>query len=99
MVEAEKLLAKLEKQRGKVQDKLHKANQKLQDAAQAGKLKAQARARESIAELEKLLDTLKARQTETRDYIGRLKLDIEQSLHLAQGVGKSRGGRRRPAQP
>ena len=83
LVEAEKLLAKLEKQRGKVQDKLHKANQKLQD-------KAQARARESIAELEELLDTLKARQTETRDYIGRLKLDIEQSLHLAQGVGKVR---------
>lgn len=88
LVEAEKLLARLEKQRSKVQDKLHKANQKLQDAAVAGKQKAQARGREAVAELEELLDALKARQSETREYIARLKVDIEKSLHLAQGVGK-----------
>lgn len=88
LVEAEKLLARLEKQRSKVQDKLHKANQKLQDAAVAGKQKAQARGREAVAELEELLDTLKTRQAETREYIARLKADIEESLHLAQGVGK-----------
>ncbi|HYQ37871.1 MAG TPA: AlgP family protein [Pseudomonas sp.] len=88
MVDAEKLLAKLEKQRGKAQDKLHKASARLEDAATAGKAKAQAKARASIAELEELLDTLKQRQAETRDYILRLKSDAEQSLHLAQGVGK-----------
>ena len=90
LVDAEKLLAKLEKQRGKAQDKLHKAGARLEEAAAAGKAKAQAKARASIAELEELLDTLKERQTETRDYILQLKADAEQSLHLAQGVGKVR---------
>ncbi len=88
LVDAEKLLAKLEKQRGKAQDKLHKTGARLEEAAAAGKAKAQAKARASIAELEELLDTLKQRQTETRDYILQLKTDAEQSLHLAQGVGK-----------
>lgn len=88
LVDAEKLLAKLEKQRSKAQDKLHKASARLEEAAAAGKSKAQAKARTSIAELEELLDTLKVRQTETRDYILRLKSDAEQSLHLAQGIGK-----------
>ncbi|WP_218569079.1 AlgP family protein, partial [Pseudomonas sp. A-1] len=88
LVDAEKLLAKLEKQRSKAQDKLHKASARLEEAAAAGKAKAQAKARESIAELEELLDTLRQRQGETRDYIVRLKADAEQSLHLAQGIGK-----------
>ena len=37
LADAEKLLAKLEKQRGKAQEKLHKSRTKLQDAATAGK--------------------------------------------------------------
>jgi len=88
LVDAEKLLAKLEKQRSKAQDKLHKAGARLEAAAAEGKAKAQARARASIVEIEELLDTLKQRQAETRDYIVGLKADAEQSLHLAQGVGK-----------
>jgi ElaB/YqjD/DUF883 family membrane-anchored ribosome-binding protein len=44
MADAEKLLAKLEKQRGKAQEKLHKSRTKLQDAAAAGKAKAQNKA-------------------------------------------------------
>ena len=49
LVDAEKLLAKLEKQRSKAQDKLHKASARLEEAAAAGKSKAQAKARTSIA--------------------------------------------------
>ena len=45
LIDAEKMLAKLEKQRGKGQDLLHKARAKLQDAAVAGKAKAQAKAK------------------------------------------------------
>ena len=60
LIDAEKLLAKLEKQRGKAQEKLHKARSKLQDAAVAGKAKAQAKAKDAVAELEELLDSLKA---------------------------------------
>ena len=52
LVDSEKLLAKLEKQRGKAQEKLHTARTKLQDATKAGKAKAQAKAKSSIAELE-----------------------------------------------
>ncbi len=37
LADAEKLLAKLEKQRGKAQEKLHNGRLKLQDAAKAGK--------------------------------------------------------------
>src|SRR5690606_32275666 len=66
LVDAEKLLAKLEKQRGTAQEKLHKARGKLEDAANAGKNKAQKKAKASVAELEDLLDALKDRQTETR---------------------------------
>lgn len=88
LVDAEKLLAKLEKQRAKAQDKLHKAGARLEDAAAAGKAKAQAKARTSIAELEAVLDTLKQRQADTRAYILRLKADAEDSLRLAQGVGR-----------
>lgn len=88
LTDAEKLLAKLEKQRVKVQDKLHKNRDKLQEAAQAGKAKAQAKARQAAEELEEALDTLKARQSETRDFIARLKRDSAEALKLAQGIGK-----------
>lgn len=88
LVDAEKMLAKLEKQRGKGQDLLHKARTKLQDAAVAGKAKAQAKAKDAIAELESLLDGLQERQAETRTYIAQLKRDAQESLKLAQGVGK-----------
>ena len=88
LVDAEKMLAKLERQRGKGQDLLHKARTKLQDAAVAGKAKAQAKAKDAIEELESLLDGLQERQAETRAYIAQLKRDAQESLKLAQGVGK-----------
>ena len=88
LADAEKLLAKLEKQRGKAQEKLHKSRTKLQDAAAAGKAKAQAKAKGAVKELEDLLDALKDRQSETRNYILNLKRDAQESLKLAQGVGR-----------
>lgn len=88
--DAEKALAKLEKRRGRVQEKLHGARAKLQDAALAGKAKAQVRARKAVDELEPLLDELKMRQAETRDYIVRLRHDTLQALELAQGVAQVR---------
>ena len=88
--DAEKLLAKLEKQRGKAQDKLHDARGKLEAAAAAGKQKAQSKARAAIDELETLLESLQQRQADTRHYILQLKRDAEDSLKLAQGVGKVR---------
>ncbi|MEE4464428.1 AlgP family protein, partial [Azotobacter chroococcum] len=88
--DAEKALAKLEKQRSKVQEKLHEARAKLQDAALAGKAKAQARGRKAVDELEPLLDELKARQAETRDYIVRLRHDTLEALELAQGIAQVR---------
>lgn len=88
--DAEGMLAKLEKQRVKGQAKLHDARLKLQDAVQAGKNKAQAKARAAIDELEALLSDIKVRQTETRAYIAQLKRDAQESLKLAQGVGKVR---------
>ena len=78
LADAEKLLAKLEKQRGKAQEKLHKAREKLQEAAHAGKSKAQAKAKSSVKEPEQLLDSLKDRQTETRAYIQQLKRDARE---------------------
>ncbi|WP_038803749.1 AlgP family protein, partial [Pseudomonas nitroreducens] len=88
LVDSEKLLAKLEKQRGKAQEKLHKARAKLQDATKAGKAKAQAKAKSTIADIDGALDVLKTRQTETRAYIANLKRDVQESLKLAQGVTK-----------
>ncbi|MBX9754142.1 MAG: AlgP family protein [Pseudomonadaceae bacterium] len=88
LVDAEKLLAKLEKQRGKGQDLLHTARVKLQDAAVAGKAKSQAKSKLVIADLEALLDGLQERQAETRAYIAELKRDAQESLKLAQGIGK-----------
>ncbi|HFL7943055.1 TPA: AlgP family protein, partial [Pseudomonas putida] len=90
LADAEKLLAKLEKQRGKAQEKLHNGRLKLQDAAKAGKAKAQSKAQKAVGELEGLLDALKERQTQTRSYIQQLKRDAQDSLKLAQGVGKVR---------
>jgi hypothetical protein len=88
LIDAEKLLAKLEKQRGKGQDLLHTARVKLQDAAVAGKAKSQAKSKVLIADLEALLDGLQERQAETRAYIAELKRDAQESLKLAQGIGK-----------
>ncbi|MDO9322418.1 MAG: AlgP family protein [Pseudomonas sp.] len=88
LIDAEKLLAKLEKQRGKGQDLLHTARVKLQDAAIAGKAKSQAKSKLVIADLEALLDGLQERQAETRAYISELKRDAQESLKLAQGIGK-----------
>ena len=42
----------------------------------------------SEGELEELLDALKDRQSETRTYILQLKRDAQESLKLAQGVGR-----------
>lgn len=88
LIDAEKLLAKLEKQRGKGQDLLHTARVKLQDASVAGKAKSQAKSKLLIADLEALLDGLQERQAETRAYIAQLKRDAQESLKLAQGIGK-----------
>jgi hypothetical protein len=84
--DAEILLAKLDKQRGKTQEKLIKARANLDDAGNAGKSKAQTRARSKLAELDDMLALLQARQSETLNYLAELKRDAEQSLSLAQGV-------------
>lgn len=84
--DAEVLLAKLEKQRGKTQEKVIKARAKLDDAGGAGKSKAQSKARARLAELDDMLAVLQARQSETLGYLSELKRDAEQSLKLAQGI-------------
>ena len=84
--EVEELLAKLEKQRGKTQEKLAKARAKLEQAGNAGKTKAQGKAREQVVELEEMLTLLQARQAETLGYVGQLKRDIERSLELAGAI-------------
>lgn len=84
--DAEGTLAKLEKQRGKTQDKLSKARSKLEEAAGAGRAKAQSKARARITELEELMALMQGRQGEMLGYIAELKRDIAQSMHLAQGV-------------
>ena len=86
--EAEILLAKLEKQRGKTQEKLIKARAKLDEAGNAGKSKAQSKARSRLAELDDMLALLQSRQNETLSYLADLKRDAEQSLNLAQGVAQ-----------
>lgn len=90
LTDAEKVLAKLEKQRVKVQEKLHKQRARIEGAAAEGKSKAQAKARANAKELEQSLDALQQRQAETRQYIGQLKNDIQAGLALVQGVGKVR---------
>lgn len=84
--DAEVLLAKLEKERGKTQEKVVKARAKLDDAGNAGKSKAQTKARAKLAELDDMLAVLQARQSETLNYLSSLKRDAEQSLKLAQGI-------------
>lgn len=102
--DAEVLLAKLEKQRGKTQEKVVKARAKLDDAGEAGKSKAQAKARAKLAELDEMLAVLQARQSETLNYLSELKRDAEQSLKLAQGItqvenaaGQALASRAKPA--
>jgi len=90
LTDAEKVLAKLEKQRTKVQEKLHKHRTRVEEAAAAGKAKAQAKARANVDVLEGALDDLQHRQRETRQYIGEHKNDVQAGLALAQGVGKVR---------
>jgi exonuclease VII large subunit len=99
LADAEKLLAKLEKQRGKAQEKLHKSRTKLQDAAAAGKAKAQTKAKDAAKQLEDLLDALKDRQSETRGYILQLKRDAQESLKLAQGCRSCTRSRRQGIVP
>ncbi|MBC8649772.1 transcriptional regulator [Pseudomonas sp. MTM4] len=84
--DAEVLLAKLEKQRGKTQEKVIKARAKLDEAGDAGKSKAQSKARARLAELDDMLAVLQARQSETLGYLSELKRDAEQSLKLARGI-------------
>lgn len=84
--DAESTLGKLEKQRGKTQERLVKARTRLDEAGRAGRAKAQGKARARIDELEELMALLQARQSEMLGYIAELKRDIAQSLHLAQGV-------------
>ncbi|MCQ4312502.1 AlgP family protein [Pseudomonas stutzeri] len=84
--DTETLLAKLEKQCEKAQEKLTKARVKLDDAGGAGKSKEKTKARAKLVELEGMLALLQARQGETLSYLSELKRDVEQSLNLAQGV-------------
>ena len=86
--DAEMLLAKLEKQRGRTQEKIIKARAKLDEAGNAGKSKSQTKARSRLAELDDMLAVLQARQSETLSYLAELKRDAEQSMQLAQGISK-----------
>lgn len=97
LADAEKLLAKLEKQRGKAQEKLHKSRTKLQDAATAGKAKAQSKAKGVASELEALLDALQQRQAETRSYIVELKRDAQEKPEIGPGCRQSEGSGRQGA--
>jgi ATP-dependent Clp protease ATP-binding subunit ClpA len=87
--DAEKLLLKLDRQRGKAQEKLEEARQGLEKAAAAGKAGAQAKARARIEKFELLLDALKASDLDTRNYLAQLKADIQDSLRMAQPIGKA----------
>lgn len=86
MKEAETLLARLEKERGKVREKLLGMRARLDEAERDGKPKAQAKARARIAELEELLVLLQVRQNDTLDHLTRLRRDTERSLDLARGI-------------
>ena len=86
--DAEMLLAKLEKQRGRTQEKIIKARAKLDEAGNAGKSKAQTKARSRLVELDDMLAILQARQSETLSYLSELKRDAAQSVQLAQGITK-----------
>jgi uncharacterized protein YdiU (UPF0061 family) len=87
--DAEKLLLKLDRQRAKAQEKLEQARHGLEKAAAAGKTGAQTKARARIEKFELLLDALKASDLDTRNYLAQLKADIQDSLRMAQHVGKA----------
>ncbi|RTM16620.1 transcriptional regulator, partial [Stutzerimonas stutzeri] len=104
--DAEGALAKLQKQRGKAQDKLTKARAKLDEAGSTGKPKAQTKARTRLGELEESLILLQTRQSETLNYLAELKRDAEHSLKLAQGIrqvadaaDQALQGRQQPPKP
>lgn len=104
--DAEGALAKLQKQRGKAQDKLTKARVKLDEAGSTGKPKAQTKARARLGELEESLTLLQTRQSETLNYLAELKRDAEHSLKLAQGIrqvadaaDQALQGRQQPTKP
>ncbi|MDH0690811.1 AlgP family protein, partial [Stutzerimonas stutzeri] len=104
--DAEGALAKLQKQRGKAQDKLTKARAKLDEAGSTGKPKAQTKARARLGELEESLTLLQTRQSETLNYLAELKRDAEHSLKLAQGIrqvadaaDQALQGRQQPTKP
>ncbi|MCL7462724.1 AlgP family protein [Pseudomonas sp. NW5] len=84
----EQLLAKLERQRARTQERLYKANTRLSDAVHAGKAGRQAKYRARITELDELLATLESRHAELLEYLQQLRLDVRESLELAQGIGK-----------
>ncbi|WP_313328429.1 AlgP family protein, partial [Stutzerimonas balearica] len=86
VAEAESALAKLEKQRGKAQDKLLKARARLDEAGSAGKPKAQAKARNRIEELESSMALLQERQGEMLTYLAELKRDVATATGLARGI-------------
>lgn len=86
VAEAESALAKLEKQRGKAQDKLLKARARLDEAGSAGKSKAQAKARNRIEELESSMALLQERQGEMLTYLAELKRDVATATGLARGI-------------
>lgn len=86
IADAENALAKLQKERGRAQDKLTKARAKLDEAGNAGKAKAQTKVRTRLTELEDSLALLQNRQSETLAYLADLKRDAEQSLKLSQGI-------------
>lgn len=86
--ETQRVLAKLQKQRDKIEQRLRKAEVALEAAAVAGKAKARARAREAIEALQHTLDEVLDRQVQTHAYLLQLQRDVETSLGLAQGIGK-----------
>ncbi|MFC3607637.1 AlgP family protein [Stutzerimonas tarimensis] len=84
--DAEKLSARLEKERGRIQGKLLKAHDKRKSALDEGKPKALKRAERKLGELEELFALVQARQHSLLAYLGELKGDIERSRALADGI-------------
>lgn len=88
--DTEKLLLKLDKQRGKALEKLENARQGFDEAVAAGKASAQRKAHARIEKFESVLAVLQESDQETRAYLAQLKADIQSSLRLArQYVGKA----------
>lgn len=97
--EAEGLLAELEKERARSQDKLHKAQEKRAAAVEAGKPKAQAKAEARIAELDTLLAQLQVRQQQLLTYLAQLRRDSDRGLQLAKGIREVELSARAAQQP